>query len=467
MYRTMLLFVLAGCAAQDEPAPEPAPEPYANWPHPLAQFSLGPEQTERVCEREGDDLVRDVFCADEPPDIASLRDLQAAFALDTESIRGGVRGVSVTAHSTALSARSVSAINPRVVALQLESDPIELIALAFARGEQFSELVVRDRSTRELRFYLVGFRQSCNTEEHGCTPGDLLTPAIEEDWRDVTLFAEQDVANTVLDCAPCHQPDGPGTPKVVRMQELETPWTHWFFRSTEGGRVLLADYFAAKDDEPYAGMSAEQIDNAHPGNLSMLAIFSAMPPQPNQFNSQKIEEEVRASAAERGGAQPFDNSIPGESATWHELYRRAQRGEAIAVPYHDVKVTDPEKLAKLTAAYQAYRAGELERDELPDLRDIYPDDPARLAKMGMTTEPGADGEEVLLQACGQCHNERLDQSLTRARFRADLEGMSRAAKDEAIERLKLPVSDPRAMPPVLLRVLTPEARERAIEALRR
>ena len=60
------------------------------------------------------------------------------------------------------------------------------------------------------------------------------------------------------------------------MQELETPWTHWFFRSSEGGRALIADYFAAKGDEPYAGMDAQQIDNAHPGNLSMLALFSGI-----------------------------------------------------------------------------------------------------------------------------------------------------------------------------------------------
>jgi mono/diheme cytochrome c family protein len=192
----------------------------------------------------------------------------------------------------------------------------------------------------------------------------------------------------------------------------------------------------------------------------MLAIFSGTLEQPNQFDSRAIEEEVRASAAGDGGA-------PGESETWRKLYRRAQRGEAIAVPYHNVKVTDPDKLASMTAAYQAYREGDLRRAELPDIRDVFPDDPQRLAEMGLMTEPGADGEAVLLQACGQCHNDRLDQSLSRANFRADLEGMSRAAKDAAIARLKLPPSDPLAMPPALLRTLTQEARERAIEALQR
>ena len=361
----------------------------------------------------------------------------------------------------------MSAINPRVIVVQLASAPAEPIAIAFARGEQFCEIMVRDRVDGEMRFYLVGFRQACNERDEGCLPGDLLTPAIERKWREVTLFAEPDLANTVLDCAPCHQPDGPGTPKLIRMHELETPWTHWFFRSSEGGRALLADYFAAKGDEPYAGVSAEHIENAHPGNLSMLAIFSGTAEQPNQFDSQLIESEVRASAAELGGTQPSDNSVPGESATWRALYKRAQRGEAIGVPYHNVKVTDPDKLALMTAAYQAYLGGELAREELPDVRDVFPDDPQRLAEMGMMTEPEASGEKVLLQACAQCHNARLDQTLSRANFRADLEGMSRAAKDTAIERLKLPLDDPRAMPPPLLRTLTPEARSRAIEALQR
>jgi mono/diheme cytochrome c family protein len=463
MYRTTPLWIvclaLAACAEQAREPEPPKPLPYASWPEPLALLQHGPEQTAEVCERSGDDLVRDVFCAEEPAEITSLIELREAFGLDLTTL-GGVNGIAVTGHSTSLSSRSVSAINPRVIVVQLETPPIELIAIAFARGEQFSEIVVRDRKDSELRFYLVGFRQACNEKDDGCTPGDLLTPAIERNWREVTLYAEPDLANTVLDCATCHQPDGPGTPKLIRMQELETPWTHWFFRSNEGGQALLADYFAAKGDEAYAGMTADQIENAHPGNLSMLAIFSGTLEQPNQFDSRAIEEEVRASEAGDGGA-------PGESATWRTLYRRAQRGEAIAVPYHNVKVTDPDKLASMTAAYQAYREGELRRAELPDIRDVFPDDPQRLAEMGVMTEPGADGEAVLLQACGQCHNERLDQSLSRANFRADLEGMSRAAKDAAIARLKLPLDDPRAMPPALLRTLTPEARQRAIEALQR
>jgi hypothetical protein len=160
-----------------------------------------------------------------------------------------------------------------------------------------------------------------------------------------------------------------------------------------------------------------------------------------------------------------DNSVPGESPTWREGYERARRGEAITFPYHDVKVTDASKLAHMTEVYQAYRRGEIEQAQLPDISDVFPDDPLQLAEMGFMTEPGMSGEAVLLQACSLCHNERLDQSVSRARFRADLTGVSRAERDLAIARLRLPEDDPHAMPPPRLRTLTQEARQRAIEAL--
>jgi hypothetical protein len=136
-------------------------------------------------------------------------------------------------------------------------------------------------------------------------------------------------------------------------------------------------------------------------------------------------------------------------------------------PYHDVKVSDPAKLARMTDAYRAYRRGELDRSLLPDIRDVLPDDPQRLTEMGLMTEPGPSGEDVLLQACSICHNDRLDQTLSRARFRANLVGVGRGERDNAVARLRLTEDDPLAMPPPRLRTLTPEARSRAIEALLR
>jgi hypothetical protein len=438
--------------------------PYASWPDPLATLTHGRAHSDEVCARGGDDPLRDAFCAEVPAEIGGLVELYRALGLHPELLPDGRTGLALSAHSTGLGIRSVSAINPRVFTVRLENMGIELLAIAFVRGEQHVELVVRDRRDLGLRFYLLGFRQDCNEREQGCRPGDLLTPAIESDWRELTLYDESDLRNTTLDCAPCHQPQGPDTPKLLRMQERATPWTHWLFRSTEGGKALLADYLAAKGDEVLAGYAADQIQRAHPGNLAMLADFDGSL-EPNPFSSAEIEREVQESAATKGGAQPSDNSVPGESATWQSAYGLSELGEAIAVPYHDVKVTDPAKLARMTQAYQAYRAGDLDADSLPDLRDIYPDDPQQLAHMGIGTEPNADGAQVLLQACGECHNARLDQSLSRANFRADLAGVSRAEKDVAIDRLQRASDDPLAMPPARLRSLTREARARVIELL--
>lgn len=470
--RQLYLWAIAlVCACADAASTPQEPEPpesyaYGDWGDAFAGLANGAPQTSAVCARPGDDLVRDLFCSPAPPQITSITELQTALGLDPKELKG-FTGLAIAAHSTSLSTRLVSAINPRLIFVRVENGVVELLMLSFTRGEQFSELVVRDRIDHELRFYVLRYQQACNALPGGCLPGDLLTEAVERDWQQLTLYDEASVSNHVLDCAPCHQPDGPQTPKLLRMQEFETPWTHWFLKNSPGGDALLADYLAAKGDEVLAGVPREGLEYSQPGSLSLLASISGTRTQPNLFDSQTIENEVTASAALVGGAQPGDNSVPGVSPTWRVIYERAQRGEAIPVPYHDVKVTDPVKLAQHTAAYQAYRAGTLARADLPDLRDIFPDDPQLLAELGVMTEPGLPGEAVLMQACAQCHNPRLGPALSRARFQADLVNMSRQEKDIAIARLRLPPNNPYAMPPARLHQLSAEARARAIAVLSR
>lgn len=474
-----LLWVMAGCgdSSPAQPGPESPDVPsdvFPDWPDALEGMPRGAAHTAAVCARGAADTVLTALCSDDAPAIDSLADLQDAlklgstFITDLSSARtGALTALSVTAHSTGLSIRSVSAINPRLIAVRAELLANTLSALAFARGEQFVELLAKDPASNALSFYVVGFRQACNDAPGGCSAGDLLTPAIEQDWTELTLYDEQDLENTVLDCAPCHQPGGPGSQKLMRMQELNTPWTHWFFEQNDGGRALLSDYLAAHGDETYAGMTAEQIKGADPNALTTLVLVTN-PAQLDYepFNSLPIEAEIRAHAEAVGSGQPQDNSIPGESKTWRAAYERQKSGIGITLPYHDVKITDASKLAAKTAAYQAFRQGELAAKDLPDLREILPDDLDRLARIGVTTDPALDGRGVLLQACAQCHNPLLDPALSRSRFRADLEGMSRQAKDAAIARLMLPRDNPLAMPPARLRVLSPEAISQAIEALR-
>lgn len=474
-----------GCAdvpAETAPLASPnMPAQYARWPDPLESMPRGAEQTARVCARPARDDVRAALCTGQPLP-TSLAELQARLGVGTSEItgvttvkNGDLRAISVTAHSTALGKRSVSAINPRLIAVHIgitaapptgrKGRYAKFMALAFARGEQFAELLATDDQEERINFYVVGFRQACNAQAEGCTPGDLLSESIESSWSEVTLYDASDLSNTVLDCATCHQPGGPGAPQLLRMQELDAPWTHWLSPNTEGGRALLEDYSAAHGDETYAGMSAAQIAQADPNALASM-VFLVNPTQPNEFDSLIIETEVKDSAAAMGGNQPVDNTVPGASPTWSRAFAAAASGQFIAAPYSNVKVTDPVKLAELTAAYQAYRSGQLSAAQLPDLRDVFPDNPERLAELGITNPSGLDGAAVLLSACTQCHNPQLDQTLSRARFRADLQGMSRAERDLAIARLQLPPEHPLAMPPARLRVLTDDARERAIAVLR-
>lgn len=414
-------------------------------------------------------MLRDLFCGDAPQKITGLTELQAALHVGTEDI-GGLRGLSLTAHSTAVAARSVSAINPRVLSFQLDQ-PLagaELVVVAFVRGEQTVEMVVRDRQSAELQFYLLKYRQACNEEPEGCLPGDLLTPVTEEGWVEVSLYDEEDLKNTIVDCRQCHQPDGVGTTKLLRMQELKMPWTHWLYNSTGGGRILLSDYRAAHGDETYGGMTSERIEWCNPGSLELLVSYAnGVPTQPNEFMGKEIEAEVSVSRQQAGDTQRPEDWLLRQSDTWRSAYELAREGQAIPVPYPEIRVTDPDKLAEMTAAYADYRAGSLSRNELPDIRDVFPDDPFARAAMGFGAEPGLDPQEILVQACGQCHNDRLDQKLSRARFNVDLDQLSRAQKDAAIERLYLPATDLHAMPPVLVRSLSADDRASLVELLRR
>src|SRR5213075_105197 len=93
---------------------------------------------------------------------------------------------------------------------------------------------------------------------------------------------------------------------------------------------------------------------------------------------------------------------------------------AIPPPYHDVKVTDAAAVARAADAFAAFRAeenGVLDDGDL-DLRRVFSQDRDVLAGMSHRPKRGLDGRGILVHACAQCHNARLDQTLSRARFDA-------------------------------------------------
>jgi mono/diheme cytochrome c family protein len=439
----------------------------------LKKLPSGSDQLKLLCSRPGQDKVRAVFCGPNPPKITSLVDLQRSLGLGIvdptrtgrgQNGSGGNAAFTFTAGSSSLVAKFTSAINPRLIMFTPPTGNFipDLVALGFVRGEQFAEVIARDPGSGNLNFFLVTFEQDCNEKPKDCDHAHLLTADVESNWRKLTIYEDTDLVNTIFDCKQCHQPGGEGTPKILRMQELRNPWTHFFRNNNDGGRALLADFEAAHGtDQAYAGIPGPMIAASEPLALERLVRQNGFEEQPNEFQSRRIENEV----ADSSPTQPADNSQMGSSATWELAYEEFVKGRAIPPPYHDVKVTAPQKLAKMTAAIVAVRNGTMPREMMPDIREIFPE--AAMRNLGFGVKEGSSGAEIITQACAQCHNSKLPQNISRARFDVDLSKMSREAKDKAIARLKLDEHDPLRMPPALFRSLTPEEIERAIEELKK
>jgi hypothetical protein len=244
------------------------------------------------------------------------------------------------------------------------------------------------------------------------------------------------------------------------MQEIDAPHTHWFSSSTAGGKTLLTDFHAAHGTtEDYGPIPAALIDSSDPEQMAQFIRAAGFGDQPNPFPSAAIEAEV----ASVQPAQPAQNWPSGWSATWKSIYAIAATGGAIAVPYHDVKVTDPARLAHMTQLYQAYLTGQ--RQDLPeDIRDVLL--PPGLVDMGFAPPTVADGRAILVQQCQQCHHSRLDPTISREHFLVDqLDQMSRAEKDLAIQRIQMGTDTRLTMPPPLFRLPTQHERDMMIEVL--
>ena len=466
VYAAWMLATLAAC--QGDPTHDSAPASSAQLDSGLPDSgALGPTRPS-FCEREGDDPIRDVFCADALPVIGSLEDLQDLFGLNPRppdpdqpsdpfapQFDPAFHAVAL-GHSTALPGHIVSPINPRLILIGGN------VFMAYQRGVQRIELSTRTRDWSALVFYLVTFEQACNRAAHGCGPGDLYTPSVERDWIGFKIEDDADLANTPADCRQCHR-RGSDSARLL-MRELEAPWTHFFFPADQQGALpgddgsdLMKDYLAAKGDERYGGLALADISGIGPFNLETIVGLE----QPLLFDAPKIENE-RWPWTPAGYASEIH-----ESPTWENAYAAFQRGEQLALPYLEVRATDPDKQAALGRAYQRYRAGELEANELPDLADIFPDDPSIRARIGLATEPDATPSEALIQACGPCHNDVLDQTLSRARFTIALSRLDRSELDRALDRLQRPHDSAGAMPPPEARQLPPETRARLIDYLRR
>ncbi len=412
------------------------------------------------------DRITNRFCQDVKggavPQPTGLEDLLTTLNLDFTT--ASQPGFAILGHSSALTARKVSSITPTAfVFTPLDATgklPADYMFLAFDPGEQFLEVASYSPSDMAVNFYLVQFDKACGTS---CGPEDLLTPNQTEGWSNIRIYESTTALNdTIADCRQCHIGTGHDgatpDPLILRMQEFAAPHTHWFSTKTPGGQALLADFHAAHGTtEDYGPIPAALIDQSDPDAMAAVITAAGFGDQPNAFDSPAIEAEVIASAP----GQPTVNVPMGASATWQATFAAATAGTFIAAPYHDVKISDPAKLAHMTKAYQAYQAGGTLSD---DIRDVFFDD--GLVEMGFAPSADLDGRALLVQQCQQCHNARLDPTLSRDNFLVDqLDQMSRAEKDLAITRIQMSTDTSLTMPPPLFRTLGDRERQLMITEL--
>ncbi|HEX4334560.1 MAG TPA: hypothetical protein VH062_01530 [Polyangiaceae bacterium] len=419
------------------------------------------------CARPGDDTIRDVFCKGSTPSIAGIADLEAALDVTPPSDDYGVGTITgasavLLGHSTSLSGHVVSPLNPRAI-LPVDQNHV---LVAFQRGVQRAEIAAHDRVAPHVNLYLVTFRQACNAAKSGCVPGDLYTPSIESGWTSVEIQDDEDLKNTPSDCRQCHQRDR-DAPSLL-MREFESPWVHFFgpesadpedgaMTSGISGGLLVQDYRMAKGDEPYGGIPMASIEHTT-GFALQLAMDG---PQPLLYDSPTIIGEMFPYV--EGETWPGPEQ---RSPSWDREYAAFKQGLHLALPYFSALAADPGKLSRLADAYQGYLAGTTQRKDLPDFSDVFPDDPQTRAEIGLQTEPDATPAEALVQACCGCHDDVLDQSITRARFNIALPKLDPAELAVAIERLGRSHDAAGVMPPPEARQLDPSMRERLIAYLK-
>lgn len=439
-------------AVEEARAPEIEPgvgadaDLYAGLPRGAASFDA-------LCARGHADVVTERLCAHR--DLRGFEDLQRAVGLAFVEGAGNGTGknpsFALLGHTTSLSMRAVSAINPRaflftspatVGRVGKPSPNPDFVALAFTRGESFVELVARDRATKELRFFLVVVEQACASREGGCTPFERFSPAAERDWSRVSVYDDGDLVNTVVDCLPCHQPHGPGTKRMLRMQELQLPWTH-FFRDGKDGEALVKAYYSAHDtSETYGGIPGFVMGNSQPSRLEGLVEHEGFRDQPNEFPTVAIARAMYA-----------PDAVPSEVSEWIELDAERDARGLFPTPYASANASDATALGAMAHAYRTAMKDPEKASAFAAPIDLFRADARPMIGLeprvaAGDVSPRTRGEQVLRDLCVRCHNGHLDPSVSRARFDAEhLGDLSDEMRARVLERILLPASSKRHMPP--------------------
>jgi hypothetical protein len=442
----------------------------------LNTIGEGAGQTAKVCMRGGADAIALALCASPTPQVRSLIDLHAALGIpetaaqqmnngNLDDQNGAVRLIGMTANSASLVARSVSALNPRVVIGVVPDRNADAaarrghFAIGFARGEPFAELAGYDPSAGRINFYLLAFKPQCETEH--CAPAQLLTQAVEHEWQGWTLYQAEDLVNTPLDCLSCHQPGGATEPRRFLMRQLRNPWMHWMPQEPRNincgngngqGRNNAADdtqvsyvtptlfdtFRQARTGEArYAGVELATLSQVRAGRQLESFIESFEDTMGNQQVGETNEFPSRNVLA--------DSLCENTQARW-TTYRAPLQQGGRPVPFYLPDVLDAAKRDEAVVDYRAFLERQPEQDEFELLSHLMSNQ--ALEAVGFQPEASMTAENILTEMCVRCHNDTTDPSLSRAKFNAQsLDRLSPEEARKAIERISLASDSPSLMPP--------------------
>ena len=458
----------------------------------LGRVGTGPAQTAAVCGRGAADPVARALCRTPAPVLGGLDDLYRALGVSPGS--DGL--AAVTTHSLGLSARTVSALNPRtfVFSRYASLDENTIAAVAFSRGEPFVEMVGYDPGARDFNFYLLAFEPACSSPA-ACAPRDLLSERIEAAWTSWTLYADRDLEDTPLDCGSCHRPDGAGAPRRLLMRQVDGPWMHWGdFRGVsaptactdETGATTLVDGEIVADgadllrvvDGPlgrHGGVAVADLIAAPSGyDLSSFLFYAAglvdgigdvpcLAPdcpfsEPDPFPSQEILcDRLRHGRADADGG------------AWSR-YRADVRARGFPAPFFDPDIPDASSREAVARDFVAFVAAPPPAqqdggDAFTKTSGLITPEVARA--IGFLPDDGDAAPALLTKMCVRCHGANTDPRLARSRFNAAaLDPLDASTARAILERISLPPTSPERMPPLRAGELPPWAIERIAELLR-
>lgn len=418
----------------------------------IEHLQRGPDQYQNFCSQGMTNRFTDWYCAGgTAPSITGLEDVLVGLGLKNAGQPDTLPNntlFAITSHSSSLVTRHTSVLNPRAIVFTRDGSVTDYAAVGFIRGDGFAEVAAFDTATNDVDLILVSFKRACDPD---CTNAEKFLPENESGWQDVAVYSDKDLANTVFDCLQCHEPQGAGTGKILRMQELVNPWTHWF-RDNRGTADLLTQFQTYHVNESYAGIPANQIANSDPRDLEDLVENAGFQNQPNLFRGNNINND--------------DITVTDPNNTWLGLYQNAVDGTMIAPPYFGINPYDE---AKVTAAGDLYKSivdGTTSRDQMPDMVDLFRDD--ALPYMSHAAAPGLDALGIIQHKCGTCHDGRFP-GVSRDNFRISAfpDGLAPIMKQRIAARITLPDYSRLRMPPKQFADLTDEEIQTILDAVKK